>query len=574
MPFPDDVPVLTDGDVTLRPYRLEDAPHLIEFATDERSRTFVPLPHPYGPAEAEAYLGRANAGWAAEPVHPAWAIEVEGRFAGGINLHPRAPRVWEVGFSVQPAARGRGIATAAVRLAVDHAFESLQAATVTWRCGAGNFASWRAAWANGFSFNGVWPDMHPGSFGAVDDQWQGSLRRAAWQESRQREHRPVRPWWEAKTLRGPTGGTVMLRAFRDDDVLPVGPDDVAQRFNADAQPQPQDFPGWLRERRRRMAEGGGVYWCIADAQTDELLGHVSLQRLDVEFSSGTGWLGYWLLPAARGKGAIAQTLEMLIPHAFAPLTDQAGVSGGLGLHRLYAGTDEDHRASQRALRRAGFRECATERSILAHRDRPASGAISFELLASDDRDAQRVEPLTVPELRTERLLLREWTENDAPTPEQVSDAQARRFMAGDLPTSQTFTSRLRARRLAADRGEAVNWCVTDAQSGQVLGNIGLFGIGQGIATGAEVGYWLWQQARGRGVTAEALAAVLEHGFGTVGLTRVHAETDLANIASQRILLAAGFTQWGTDHQAYTNADGSITDGAYFELLAHQRATRS
>ena len=61
------------------------------------------------------------------------------------------------------------------------------------------------------------------------------------------------------------------------------------------------------------------------------------------------------------------------------------MSGGLGLHRLYAGTDEGNRASQRALHRAGFVQCAHARASLAHADRPATGAISFELLDTDPR---------------------------------------------------------------------------------------------------------------------------------------------------------------------------------------------
>jgi RimJ/RimL family protein N-acetyltransferase len=87
----------------------------------------------------------------------------------------------------------------------------------------------------------------------------------------------------------------------------------------------------------------------------------------------------------------------------------------------------------------------------------------------------------------------------------------------------------------------------------------------------EVGYWLRPGARGRGIIGEALEPVITHAFtpvdnGGLGLVRLHAGTNSDNYASQAILRAAGFTQWGADHQAWRRSDGSLSDGTYFELL--------
>ncbi|NHN54548.1 GNAT family N-acetyltransferase [Calidifontibacter sp. DB0510] len=558
--FPDDVPVLTDGEVTLRAHRRSDIPRIVQFATDERSRRFVSaLPHPYGEPEARAFVDSRADQWQADPMHPVWAIDLDGEFAGSINLHPRARAAYEIGYGAHPDVRGRGVVTRAARLAITYAVRELGAGSLVWRCDAGNFASWRAAWANGFRFVASWPDAERGLDGEPVAVWLGHLATDGWTGG------PARPWWEPAVLRGEH---VVLRPWTRDDAPTEGPDELATRFVATSglQPAPEDFEAWLLERRRRMAAGAGVCWCIADRETDRVLGHVQVDGLDVDFIAGTGQVAYWLLPDARGRGLLGEALEMVIGHAFAPRTDDAG-SSGLGLHRLQAGTDEDNRGSARALRRAGFREFAHEREVLAAADGSHRGALTFELLASDDREAQRVSPLAIPTLRTERFVLREWTEADRPRPDQVTDPDARRFMAGELPTAQTHDAALRRRRRLADTGAALTWCITDRETGDVLGNIGLFSIGEGTRGNAEVGYWLWSQARGRGVIGEVLEPVIDHGFETLGLTRLHAETDLENIASQRILLRAGFRQWGTDHAAYTNADGSETDGAYFELLA-------
>ena len=52
-------------------------------------------------------------------------IEVDGRWAGSISLHPRAPGTSEIGYSAHTDVRGKGVVTAAARLLVAHAFDTL-----------------------------------------------------------------------------------------------------------------------------------------------------------------------------------------------------------------------------------------------------------------------------------------------------------------------------------------------------------------------------------------------------------------------------------------------------------------
>jgi RimJ/RimL family protein N-acetyltransferase len=107
----------------------------------------------------------------------------------------------------------------------------------------------------------------------------------------------------------------------------------------------------------------------------------------------------------------------------------------------------------------------------------------------------------------------------------------------------------------------------------MLGNVQIFRMGppEGRFQG-ELGYWLRPGARGRRVVGEAIEAVAAYAFrpvadGGLGLVRLHAATDSDNYASQSILRSAGFTQWGADHKAWRRADGSLSDGVYFEILA-------
>jgi RimJ/RimL family protein N-acetyltransferase len=175
---------------------------------------------------------------------------------------------------------------------------------------------------------------------------------------------------------------------------------------------------------------------------------------------------------------------------------------------------------------------------------------------------------------TSRLRLRPWRVTDAPGPGQGPDSDSLRFMpAGAQPGPDDFPAWLARRRADMDTGADLHWCIADATSDTMLGNVQIFRMGppDGRFQG-ELGYWLRPGARGRAVIGEALGPVLDHAFtpvedGGLGVVRLHAGTDSDNYASQAILRAAGFTQWGADHHAWRRTDGSLSDGAYFELLA-------
>ncbi len=71
----------------------------------------------------------------------------------------------------------------------------------------------------------------------------------------------------------------------------------------------------------------------------------------------------------------------------------------------------------------------------------------------------------------------------------------------------------------------------------------------------EIGWRLLGAARGRGYATEAAAALVRHGFATLGLPRIVAEIHRANRASVRIAVKLGFRQH--DDPARTKADSVL-----------------
>ncbi|WP_018155364.1 GNAT family N-acetyltransferase [Demetria terragena] len=561
------VPTLVDGEVRLRAPLEIDIPRIVEQCRDPRTLAMTSgVPVPYGEDDARTFLAN-GLDWASGQ-GCLWSIDVDGDFAGTVNCSRQDTAdgpVGEIGYGLHPDLRGRGIATRAVRLVVDHAFDTWGVRSLRWRANARNFASRRAAWANGFVVDGVLPDGHPNSDGTLDDCLFGHLHRGAPRE-------PAHAWWEPAVLEG---NGIRLRPWRADDAIPEGPDEASTAFSEGMQPSPGGYATWWSWRQNRMAHGEGVFWCVVDSSTDEPLGHVQIIRLNVDFIHGSGLVGYWAYPAVRGRGVLGRALELLIPHAFAPRTDTAGLSG-LGLHRLQAGTDLDNRSSQRVLRRAGFRQVAEEQEVLARPDGTHAGALTFELLATDDRDAQRVHPAPAKDVLTDRLRLRPWHPSDRP--EVMPDAPALAYMSANvMPTPDNWQTWLARRGRLRDAG-VHDFCIANRDSDQPLGSIAIFGIDRKVGDGG-VGYWLYPAARGHGILDEALTAIVAHAFtleadGGAGLVRLHAGAVLDNYASRGALLRAGFRLIGEDHQAFVSADGVCRDGVSYELLRQTWASQA
>ena len=151
MPEPLPIPVLTGGGVTLRPHTLDDLEPVLERCVDPESIRWTTVPLGYTREMAVEYL---EAIIEPSPEQISWAVEVEGEYAATIDLRSGGGEgehaSGDVGFVTHPAFRGRGVMTAAVALAVDHAFDVLGWELLVWQAHLGNVASFKPMWRNGF----------------------------------------------------------------------------------------------------------------------------------------------------------------------------------------------------------------------------------------------------------------------------------------------------------------------------------------------------------------------------------------------------------------------------------------
>ena len=111
------------------------------------------------------------------------------------------------------------------------------------------------------------------------------------------------------------GTNVVLRAWREEDisVLMRLRNDVALQTQLITQPRPNSrvrVSQWLKDWSERT---DGVFFVVAAADDDHVLGYVQLTTMDL--MHGRGDLGICLDPAVHGHGVADQTMEMLQNYA-------------------------------------------------------------------------------------------------------------------------------------------------------------------------------------------------------------------------------------------------------------------
>lgn len=362
-------PVLDGDGVRLRPLADSDADAITVQGRDPEMVRWTVVPSPYPPGGAADFIAASRQAWRSRNGPLTWAIETpEHPYAGSIDLRPgpRPDSRWEIGYALHPAARGQGVLSAALRRLCAWGFAQ-GAATLSLYVIRGNWASRRVAWACGFRVvDAVLPGWLPARGGGADDAWVATLRPGD-------PMTPPHPWLTAPQL---CGVDVRLRPWRLDDHVDEEPDHPAHWMPPRAAPTPRGFGPWLNRLLEVQAAGRSCEWCIADPETDAVLGAVSLFDRTGPLTDRAE-LGYQLLPSARGRGLMAQAAGLALAHGLAP-----AAQGGLELRRVFARTAADNAPSAAVLRALGFAECGRESAVEQLPDGTLVDDVLWERLAT------------------------------------------------------------------------------------------------------------------------------------------------------------------------------------------------
>jgi RimJ/RimL family protein N-acetyltransferase len=136
-----------------------------------------------------------------------------------------------------------------------------------------------------------------------------------------------------------------------------------------------------------------------------------------------------------------------------------------------------------------------------------------------------------------------------------------------LPPVDAAALRLMLReQLPAFRAQGLlaPYVIEDTDTGTILGgaNLRLF---DPMRDTVELGYWLFVDARGRGVATRVVRALVDHAH-TNGIARVEAHVRIGNTASERVLERAGFAREGIKRSLLRHG-GTRVDATLFAVVA-------
>ncbi|WP_336048284.1 GNAT family N-acetyltransferase [Streptomyces sp. CA2R101] len=181
----------------------------------------------------------------------------------------------------------------------------------------------------------------------------------------------------------------------------------------------------------------------------------------------------------------------------------------------------------------------------------------------------------MPELRTERLLLRAWRPSDlAPWAAMNADPEVRRYFPDVLTREQSEASAARFQAALDERGWGW-WAVEVRATGEFIGFTGLDPVDEDMPfTGVEAGWRLTRSAWGHGYATEAARAALAFGFATLGLPEILAVTTATNLRSQAVMRRLGMTHDPADDFDDPDVfDGPLRRNVVYRVSAGTAVTR-
>lgn len=346
MRFPHDVPVLTDGVVTLRAHTTDDVELLYEVSQDPEALRWTSIPLDNTRADSLWFATEImRIGWE-EKDFRGWVIEATddtgvAKYAGQIDVRGRP--IADVGFVLHPWARGRGFMKRALELATNWAFSEGGVEIIHWRAHVGNEASLRVAWAAGFNLTGTLPGFLY-ERERVLDVWAGYLRFGDMPG-------PKTTWHDSPVIES---GNLRLRPYRHEDasrLVEACTDERTRQWLA-ILPSPYTAASareFVDSRVWNAAMGSRISWAVADRKTDALIADIAIFGMDGLDPLG-GEIGYWTHPDARGRGVMSEATRLVIQHAFGPMQ----------MRRLALIAATGNTASNRVAVNAGFSLIGTE----------------------------------------------------------------------------------------------------------------------------------------------------------------------------------------------------------------------
>jgi RimJ/RimL family protein N-acetyltransferase len=159
--WPQEVPTLIHGLITLRPIAESDIPKIYASCQDPIIPAFTRVPHEYTMAHAEFFVREKTPKSLSEKTELAFAIDygngVDKVFAGIISFHSMdlPDLAAEIGYWISAEVRGKGVGRTATQLLTNFGFETMGFERIEALVNTENIASQKLLKTAGYTLEGI-----------------------------------------------------------------------------------------------------------------------------------------------------------------------------------------------------------------------------------------------------------------------------------------------------------------------------------------------------------------------------------------------------------------------------------
>ena len=175
-------------------------------------------------------------------------------------------------------------------------------------------------------------------------------------------------------------------------------------------------------------------------------------------------------------------------------------------------------------------------------------------------------------LETERLVLRRYVSKDAAAMYKnwASDPEVTKFLMWQPHSNQSVSKHITNEWLTEySNNNYYHWAIVLKDNGdEPIGDIAVVRIDKEVSS-AHIGYCIGRKWWHQGITSEALKAVMDFLFDTVGVNRIESRHDPRNPNSGKVMQKCGMKYEGTLRSSDWNNQG-ICDACYYALLKNER----
>lgn len=175
-------------------------------------------------------------------------------------------------------------------------------------------------------------------------------------------------------------------------------------------------------------------------------------------------------------------------------------------------------------------------------------------------------------IETDRFVLRRYMNEDAAAMYKnwASDKEVTKFLTWPTHSSQEVSQSVIEDWVKQYSNESYyHWAIVLKDNGdEPIGDIAVVNMDEKISM-AHVGYCIGRTWWHKGITSEALKAVMDFLFDEVNANRIEARHDPRNLNSGKVMKKCGMNYEGTLRSSDWNNQG-ICDACYYALLKSER----